>query len=292
MTLPPSLLDPILHTSSAWDPIIRPDDFSVVEIWTDGGPVYDLNSLVVGMTTTRISSFDLSQDGTRLILTNTTDDTIECFTLSTPFDFSTGTKTSSRAATNAVGIRWNRDGDGYSYQDTLDDMFSYSAISTWEVSAGSDTLGSQADKTEWGHSGATDGHCWFNDDGTAAYHWIEVSSQTTLARAELGTAYDLDTIGTIASQDFEPPRGGLVVREHSYTDPTEQYIYDMGSEILIFGTYAVLGDVTSIVWDTVNTLDLSSYGVMGHVWVSDDGKVIYCSSDAASTPKIIKLTAT
>jgi len=258
----------------------NPSDFVLTETWTDGGATYDLNALITDQASAKITSFDMTQDGLKLALSNDADDDIYVYDLSVAFDFSTAVLSSTRAFTNPAAFRWNQLGNNYSLIDSSDDMKQYAAGTAYEVAAG-DTLQTQADKSEFGSTGSPDGNCWFNADGSKAYMLVLVGSQSSIGQASLGTAYDLDSITGVVTLDIEPPVTGLSRAQSFRQTPDDKWLYTNYNETLYVGEYGTAGDISTLVLDTVETLDLSApmVGTLRDIWLADDRNTIYVASD-------------
>jgi hypothetical protein len=283
--------DPI-GTEPPWGEHL-PDTWTLEKTWTDGG-ANDLNPIISNHTTPRYTAFDMNSDGTHVFNGNSSDDFDRGYTLSTPWDFSSATYLSGTGRTNTDdGGLAKGAGDGLiwwniSATDTIRTHNTDSSTPYFKKNA--DTLRGDAVDTEMGSGGSGDGCAAISDDGTALYWWIDNGVGVRLARAAMSTVWDPDTIGTPVEHDSSATFPTIAVLFNSLlVSPDEAHLLYLDNEIVYLGTMSTPGDITSLSWNTTNTLALPvSSTQYGKMYVNPQFTKAFICSTTASDVQILE----
>jgi hypothetical protein len=279
-----------LALGTDWSP--TPDNYTLQETWSDGG-ANNLAPLLAGMTTNRIDSFDISPDGSFICMSNRSDNTASAHQLTTPFDFSASTQRSTnRTISNTVGIRYVNSGTQWAVAGMTDFVYVLNVDSTAYYIETGDLLDTGAEDIELGADSVQDGTYAFNADGTAIYWMVDITNNATIAKAVLGTPWNMDSIGAITTLNINGTFPNLdKFTQCIHVSDAEEWMLFLDSETLYLGTFGTAGDVTTITFDTVNTLDLTGLtGAITSFWVSQDGETLYVNSSTAAAPRLYKYT--
>ncbi len=190
---------------------------------------YDSKSLSVSSQETSPSGIRFNNDGTKLYLIGYTGDDINQYSLSTPYDVSTGTFDSvtfsvSSQSSIPMGFTWNNDGTKFFVVEYTGTVYQYSCSTAYDISTASyDSLSSDITSQTTQASGLV-----FNNDGTKLF--IIDQSADTIYQYSLSTAFVINTLSydsvsfSVASQETTP-RGFIF-----NNDGTNFYVVGSGND--------------------------------------------------------------
>jgi len=275
-----------------------PSEFSLAQVWQKSDSSID--PLVSNHTTEAINGFDFNPDGTRICVGNMADDEIYTHSLSTPFDVNSATAHSSFSDVNCNQARWFNSGTQFAriYDSPGDNIRMFDTSGGAYSTGGSSTTHSTVLKSDY-WDGNQDGPYDISDDGTKLI-WIgqygaggSPAFSVWIASITLSSAFDLSTNVTPADSLIQLDAGlGTAIHGDIRVNCDGLKLYYMLAEKLYLGTMTVAYDVSTMTWDTVNSLDVNVAGrTLQKFWVNTSGTVLYVADTDATDPAIYKYTA-
>lgn len=213
--------------------------------WDLGTTSYASKSLSVASQETTPRGLFFSSDGSKAYVVGTQNNTVYQYTLSTPWDVSTGSYASKSMSvagetTSPRGLAFKSDGTAaYTIASTGDVVYQYTLSTPWDVSTGS--YASKSFNSSAQVIGAED--LKFSADGSKMYCFANPGSDSTIYQYTLSTPWDVST-ASYASKSF-----------NAYTEAgataTDLFFKDDGAVLFIVsGTNdAVYQYTVSTPWD-------------------------------------------
>lgn len=252
--------------------------------WDLSTIAYTSNNLPLSSQTTNPRSVRLSEDGTKAYVLDTTNDIIYQYTLSTPFDISTGSYASkslsaSSETSNANAFTISRDGStAYIADYTAQIIYQYSLATPWDMSTGSYASKSYDASAQ----GADIYGIFLSPDGTKLFiNGYPGSAPSYIYQYTLSTPYD------ISSASYDSKSLSLAASTAGF----DLYIKNDGTRIFyitaIIGFRYLKQRSLSTPWDistagsVENTVGpLSEDSAPQGICFSQDGLRIYVSGDS------------
>jgi len=188
-------------------------------------------------------SMAMSSDGTKAYVVGSTNDTVYQYTLSTPWDISTGTYASKSMyigtqENQPLGLAFSSDGTKCYVVGALNDtVYQYTLTVAWDISTGSYASKSMSVTTQDTYPTGLA----FSSDGTKAY--ITGNTNDTIYQYTLSAAWDIST-GSYASKSMS------VLSEDN--DPQDLAFSPDGTKCYMMGistNYAIFHYTLSTPWD-------------------------------------------
>jgi len=218
---------------------------------------YASKSLTITTQDATMTDIAFSSDGTKLYGIGDTNNTVYQYTLSTPWDISTGSYASKSLAIGAQDTAprafvFNNDGTvGYLVGDTNNTIYQYTFSTPWDISAG--TYASKSFSVG-GQALLPQAIC-FKSDGTTFYITEDASSTANaIHQYTLGTAWDIST-ATYASKTIT-----TAYQNYSYEySPLGLDISSDGTKIYFVGQNNGVGSQSRVfVYDLTTPWDIST----------------------------------
>lgn len=154
------------------------------------------NIFDLGTADATLECFEFGDSGNKLYLVGSTDDNVQQFSLSTPYDIETQSYDGAYTLTGLTiptGIYWKPDGTRFFIMNNADDtVYEYSCSNAWDVTTGTITQVQSASVSSQDTSpvGLT-----FKPDGTKMY--MTGDSGNEINEYNLGTAWDISTLSFV-----------------------------------------------------------------------------------------------
>ena len=167
--------------------------YTLSTAWDISTASYASKSLTITTQDTTMNDIAFSSDGTKLYGIGDTNNTIYQYTLSTPWDISTGSYASKSLAvgtqdTTPSGFVFSSDGTkGYMNGNTNNTIYQYTFSVAWDISTGTYASKSFSVATQ----ALTPNAICFKSDGTILY--VVDDNTNTIYQYTLGTAWDIST---------------------------------------------------------------------------------------------------
>jgi hypothetical protein len=235
----------------------------------------------------RITGFDITSDGLRYIYANSSDDVVRSGKLATAWDFSTATRVSGTGATNVTGVQWcGDDGVKHAFYLGATDLLSVRTQNTpYLVSNGDRASEITAADSEFGVTTSNEPAFQFNADGSAIYVTPDVATVQHIRRYELGSAYNIDSIGSFTTLNVDATFTNLVALSSSMiVSCDEKYMLLTENNKTYLCTMSTPGDVSTMTIDTVNTLTHTA--IECFQFVNPQFTKYYVCDTITSAPKI------
>ncbi len=256
--------------------------------WNLATITYSNKSLVIGDYDVECNGIAITDDGTRLYFTGTSNDTVWSCTLSTPYDLATATVDVKKFYVGAQDIAPNAPffGDSgtkmYVMGGNNDRVYQYNLTTAWDVTTASYSNNSLLVTSEE----ATPLGLFFGDSGTKLY--VVGATNDTVYQYTLTTAWEIST-ASYASLSFS-----VTTQE---TVPRALFFKPDGTKMFVIGTTG--DDVNeydlSTAWDVSTASFVRVSVAVGEanptgLWFKDDGAKMYVTGQTNDTVREFSLS--
>jgi len=221
---------------------------------------------------------DISPDGTKLIVVGATDDALDYYTLSTPFDLSSATHggTTSTINSNPYGCRFSSTGHKiFVSRNQADDVYEIPLSTNYDASTAGAFQSSGNLTTLSGNAQADFNGIHFSSDGTKMFSCDEANNK--VHEYTLSTAWDITTLSYVHAFDISSQ--DTIVNDLAFTDDgTRMFI--LGSQTGYIYEYGLTQawDVSSASYSNISLAQTNGRGMT----FSNSGQKMYLAkiSDA------------
>lgn len=241
--------------------------------WDLSTASYDSKVLLVGSQAINPLGMTFKTDGTKVYIANHSTDYIYQYTMTTPWDVSTGSYDSvsfyvGSQSANVMDVEFNDDGTKMYILDSLNRaIYQYSLSSAWVVSSASyDSVSKGISSDENSPRGIA-----FKTDGTKMYvsgdsgdevNQYTLSTPWDLSTASVGTPYSVTQDGSPMDVDFKD-------------DGTKMYIMGYGSDTVYQYSLSSAWDLTTASYDGVSAYVGSQEVTPWDVHIGNNGSKMY-----------------
>jgi len=249
---------------------------------------YDNKSLSVNSSETKPVTIAVSTDGTKLFIAGQTGDAVDQWTLSTPFDVSTGSYDSvtfsyaSSAGTNVEGMFFKPDGTKFFLTDDQNKrVYAYTMSSAYNLATTSYdsvsfNIASQASANPKGIA--------FNSDGTKFFVLGFPSGTATIFQYNLSTAYNIATASysnNSLNVNSQVSSGGGGIQFNG--DDTKFYVSSNSADDIFQYNMTSAGDLSTASYSSVNFRTASQTSAITNFYWGNSGQKLYAMSYSNDT---------
>jgi len=270
------------------------DQWTLSETWDDVGGVgvSTLSPVLDEFSIRQLNGWAWSSDGTKLLVTNFSQDVAASYSCTTPYDVDNLVRTGTLdSTTNSAHARWSPDGTSYFMGVATDSFKRMNAGTTFEVNS-TDTEHSRITEAEvMGEGETNDGPYCVSPNGDYIVGVNEIVNQVSLAIMPLNTPYDLDSFSAAGRivQDIEPPISGSSDFSGAVqisSDGTQLY-YLANTNTMYRATLSTPWDSTTVSFDGTTL----SPGNVDFFYLNDDATELWLGErDGGGSCRIRKYT--